>query len=423
MADKRSSEGSPDASDEADIGSSEPARLSGSSLQEPAEKDQRNMNLNVSDKDQAPNAASVAAMAIIAPGQSNSEKKSVWFAPSVEAIDDNEAPIPVSQTDHASKDAKSNKGLEVLDTAAAPEPFVADSNDDSAMKEKEKVLQNEQPASRGIAVDDNVNASEAATLSTVPRSALEESISLPEIDEEMQISPTRLTSHQMETTVTTAATTLSGETIFDAFSQRASTMRYTEGDDIVIPEATLVEDSIKEDIPSAEVVVPERYSVTVAGKKLHAGFLAIVIILVAVLTISLSVSLTRKSSSKMPTQSPTMPPTSSPTSGFFSALFQRVYGDDIEYKDLNEDRRIAMSWLEQDQSNAPNALTDEELRERYALSLLYFISNAEGSWFDDINFLSEDHICTWRMKRSGEKKGVLFCDEDGRVVQLELCKF
>lgn len=415
MVDRRSSEDGPDASDDTGIISSEPGPST-------IETDQRNSSdVNMSDKDQAPNAASVAAIIIPSPG--NSEKKSVWFAPSIEAMDhDNEAPVPMSQTDHASKDSKMNKGPEVLDTATAPQPFAADSNYDSAVKEKEKMLQNEQSASQDLAVDDNINASEAATSThrTIPYTALEESISRPQIDEEMQILPTRTTSRRAAAIQATVTTAVSDETIFDAFSQRASTMRYTEGDDIFIPEATLVEESIKEDIPSAEVVVPERYSVTVAGKKVHAGILAIVIILIVVLTISLSVMLTRSSSSKIPTQSPTMSPTSSPTSELYYNLVQRVYGDDSV--DWNEDRHIAMSWLEKDQSDTSNAVTDEELRERYALALLYFISNADGSWFDHINFLSEDHVCTWRMKRSGEKKGVLLCDDDGRVVQLALCK-
>jgi hypothetical protein len=122
----------------------------------------------------------------------------------------------------------------------------------------------------------------------------------------------------------------------------------------------------------------------------------------------------------MPSLSPT---TSSPTSQYYSSLVQTIYGDNIEQIDFNQDRKAAMQWLEQDQVDASAPLSDVELRERYTLALLYFATNAAGSWYDDINFLSQGHVCTWRLKRSGEKKGALLCDENDRILQLALCKY
>ena len=171
----------------------------------------------------------------------------------------------------------------------------------------------------------------------------------------------------------------------------------------------------------SEVVVPEKYSLTIAGKNVHVGVLLLICILIITLVVGLSVSLTRPPPqvSQMPSVSPT---TSSPTSQFYSSLVQTIYGDDIEQIDFNQDRKAAMQWLERDQLDASTSLPDVELRERYTLALLYFATNAAGSWYDDINFLSQGHVCAWRLKRSGEKKGALLCDENDRILKLALCK-
>ena len=155
---------------------------------------------------------------------------------------------------------------------------------------------------------------------------------------------------------------------------------------------------------------------------MHVGVLILIGILIITLVVGLSVSLTRPPPlvSQMPSLSPT---TSSPTSKYYSSLVQTIYGDNIEQIEFNQDRKAAMQWLEQDQVDASAPLSDVELRERYTLALLYFATNAAGSWYDDINFLSQGHVCTWRLKRSGEKKGALLCDENDRILQLALCKY
>jgi hypothetical protein len=397
-----------------------PIHVTAASTEEVQVAQQRTAERKMSDKDQEPPAAGTS---IILPRPDNSEKKGFTFGQTPDLIGDNQAPVPVSQTTHAMKDTKQNKGIEVL-SSDAPQPFDLAAQDDSALREKEKMKANDQALSGGTTSE---TSTQEETVRASPQ-ALGESISLPCLDEESQIasprldSVDRLTSRQTQITAETAATTISGDTIFDAYSQRASAVRFTEGGDIFIPEATLVEESMKEDIPSAEIVEPERYSVTVAGKKINiAGVVGLVALVIIILAVALSVSLTRPSlSSTVPTSPPTIPPTSSPTTQFYSSLVQRIYGDDIGQQDLDQDRQEAMSWLEQDQASTSVSLSDEQLRERYALALLYFVTNANSNWYDSINFLSDEHVCSWRIKRSGEKKGVLLCNEDERVQQLVL---
>lgn len=180
-------------------------------------------------------------------------------------------------------------------------------------------------------------------------------------------------------------------------------------------------------------MVPEKYSITIAGKKVHAGVLVLIAVVIVVLVVGLSVSLTRPTKgvtsaptiSRMPSMSPSSQPSSTPSSELYSNLVQTIYGENIDQVEWSAERVAAMKWLEEDQA-INSTLSEKEMRERYALALLYFVSNEEGSWYDDINFLSQDHVCTWRIKRSGEKKGVLDCsiEKEGvqRVLQLVLCK-
>jgi hypothetical protein len=373
-------------------------------------------------------------------------KKTVRFRSSPDIIDDNEVPIPIGQSAHADKDVKKTKGIEVLDDCL---PADIASYDDSMSREKLKMKANalvgndvsiNAVAASSFAkqesemdfnnqanamVPDTTNVSTGAHSTPQTTTVHSHEAQLPQLTS-TPASPTQQTG-------LTAATTLSSSTIYDAYSQRASTVRYTEGDEIFIPEATVVDESAKEDIPSAEVVVPEKYSITIAGKKVHAGVLVLIAVVIVVLVVGLSVSLTRPTKgvtsaptiSRMPSMSPSSQPSSTPSSELYSNLVQTIYGENIDQVEWSAERVAAMKWLEEDQA-INSTLSEKEMRERYALALLYFVSNEEGSWYDDINFLSQDHVCTWRIKRSGEKKGVLDCsiEKEGvqRVLQLVLCK-
>ncbi|KAL7483893.1 hypothetical protein ACHAW6_009533 [Cyclotella cf. meneghiniana] len=333
-------------------------------------------------------------------------------------------------------------GIEVVNSSDACFPVV-DSSYDSLSREKQKTNDSNHQVAPSVPLDRNAflrceisdgshhternsrdlgNVMDPDTTNVpIPQSNISRR-------EGSQVIP--ITSPAQRTEITATAT-ITSDTIFDAFSQRVSAVSITDGDEIFIPEATVVEKSKEDDIPSAELVVPEKCSITIAGRKVHAGVLVSAVILIAVLVVGLSVSLTRKdpvggptiapSISRMPSRFPSVHPSYNPSSALYSTMLRTIYGDEMDQIEYNQERKSAMQWLEKDRaSHNSTALSDEELRERYALALLYFSSNAEGSWYDSINFLSEGHICTWRMKHSGEKKGVLLCDEEDRVLQLVL---
>ena len=147
----------------------------------------------------------------------------------------NNAPVPVAQTICATKEEVKEKSRpEVLDSVA-PQPLEASSHDDSLLREKEKMTKHN--------VQIVIQSSEPS-----PRS-LEGIVSRPSIDEERQILTLESNSPRSETTRTTAPST-----IVDAFSERASEVRYTEDTEIFIPEATIVEEPDKEDIPAAGTI-------------------------------------------------------------------------------------------------------------------------------------------------------------------------
>lgn len=204
---------------------------------------------------------------------------------------------------------------------------------------------------------------------------------------------------------------------------------------IFVPNAMLV-DEVDGDIPSAEVVVPEKYSVTIAGRKVHAGVLVFFVLVVIGLVVGLSVSFTRPapilvissspSISNEPSQYPSYLPSFAPSSELHSTLVRRIYGDDTSGIEFNKERRDAMEWLTKDQAsiNTDEArLSDDLLRERYALALLFFTTNATGNgWHDKAGFLSKSRICEWQEEKKGNannRKGVV-CNDDKRVTWLLL---
>eukprot|EP00804_Cyclotella_cryptica_P025181 CCRYP_016975-RA/>CCRYP_016975-RA protein AED:0.06 eAED:0.06 QI:150/1/1/1/1/1/3/558/994 len=427
-----------------------PTDCSGLGLQEQDANAQQRKTIELrlsAEKQVAGKTSEIVPSIIFPPSQSgfsiNPTGKTVLLRPSLQNIDDDEAPIPTSQGTPERKEVKTVKGIEVLNSSDACLPRLVSSYDDSLSRIKQKAKENVQvpaavPLDRtaGLSCEINDGSDEIERNSPAQRNVV-----VPDTTHIVVIAQSHISDQEdsrilamtppARPTETTAATTITSDTIFDAFSQRASTFRFTEGDEIFIPEATVVEESNKDDIPSAEIVVPEKYSITVAGRKVHAGVLVLVVVVIVVLVVGLSVSLKRHaltvgatvvpSISTMPSQPPSVQPSYNPSSELHSSLMRTIYGDEIDEIEHNPERKAAIQWLEKDQASYNStALSVEELRERYALALLYFTSNAEGSWYDAINFLSDGHICTWRMKRSGEKKGVLLCNEEDRVLQLVL---
>ena len=79
--------------------------------------------------------------------------------------------------------------------------------------------------------------------------------------------------------------------------------------------------------------------------------------------------------------------------------------------------------------NATFVTTDEVTRrrfiERYLLAFLYYFADGDN-WTEKYNFLSALDHCSWHIQYSTPQgrflKGVQ-CDEEGRVVDLDLCKY
>jgi len=239
--------------------------------------------------------------------------------------------------------------------------------------------------------------------------------------------------------------------------------RESESQEILVPEATLVNDHETkpgDHIPAATIVEEEKFSLTIAGRKVHAAFICLGVVLVLGAVTGISVYFaggsgpgpTQKTVNAItPTDSPTISfqpspipssePSTTPTSALRAELANIILqqsGDKLTFAEKSHsNQQIALDWLANDmasrsQSLPPNddgtsspqplvqPLSDNEILERYVLALLYLETNGE-SWFDAFEFNSEGHVCTWRGKRSAyEKKGVLKCTPGNLVERLAL---
>mmetsp|Transcript_25138 Transcript_25138/g.52562 ORF Transcript_25138/g.52562 Transcript_25138/m.52562 type:complete len:1211 (-) Transcript_25138:78-3710(-) len=249
-----------------------------------------------------------------------------------------------------------------------------------------------------------------------------------------------------------------------------------DNDEIIIPEAIAVN---PEDIPSATVVRPAKYSLTIAGRKFQFRFLALGAIIILGATTILSVTLTKRrmdpgpdsaymdeilayspsstpSSSPFPTSDPSTIPSNSPSSALQAELVDIILeysstvapgaGDDtilpmvlpsdLSMMDAPDEenfsslfsgvqQRAALNWLVDDQSawrEEKEALPNAEIAERYALALLYYETRGE-EWFKPFEFLTKEHVCKWRgILFRTVRKGVTRCTNggSGRVQSLML---
>jgi len=222
-----------------------------------------------------------------------------------------------------------------------------------------------------------------------------------------------------------------------------------DNDEIIIPEATAVN---PEDIPSATVVRPEKYSLTIAGRKLQFRFLALGAIIILGATTILAVTLTKKrmdpgpdsaymdgilayspsgtpSHSPFPTSDPSTVPSNSPSSAIQAELVGIISeysgGENVSSSFSDVQQRAALNWLVDDQSawrEEKEALPNAEIAERYALALLYYETGGEA-WFKPFEFLTKEHVCKWRgILFRTVRKGVTSCTNgsSGRVKSLML---
>ena len=218
-----------------------------------------------------------------------------------------------------------------------------------------------------------------------------------------------------------------------------------ESDEICIPTATAVDN---DKIPAAEVIHPDKYSLTIAGRKIHLRFLALGALIVLGAIVAMAVTLSKKtvvqpssapSVSMVPSLTPSSEPSINPTSTLQAELVDIISGHpegskltSFSYDMRSTAHRQALGWLVDDQAKwraEKEPLSNTELVERFALALLYFATNGDD-WSEQWGFLTEDHVCLWRgyfkdpETRRPYQKGVIRCDEktSGRIQNLNLCE-
>eukprot|EP00980_Cylindrotheca_fusiformis_P015776 scaffold4586_cov133-Cylindrotheca_fusiformis.AAC.3 len=120
------------------------------------------------------------------------------------------------------------------------------------------------------------------------------------------------------------------------------------------------------------------------------------------------------------TNSPTMSPTFRSDVEFLEDLFIAISGSDAFENASTPQARAFESILNETESGAYGAreVTEQYLKERYALRVLYYSTHGEG-WADN-NFTSTLETCTWM---DGIQGSVLTCNDRGEVTSLLLDVF
>ena len=205
-----------------------------------------------------------------------------------------------------------------------------------------------------------------------------------------------------------------------------------------------------EDIPSAEIVRPEKYSLTIAGRKIKLQYLILGILLILGVVIALAVVLTKNppppapggilgttaspTVSSSPSVIPSVEPSSTPTSVLYAQLVDIISeqsGSTIpttSFTNGQSNHRRAMDWLVDDQTKwqqeGKDPLSNEEIAERFTLALLYYETQGSG-WSEPYKFMDNTlHVCKWRDSlRRTFRKGVTSCTDGSsgkRVANLTL---
>ena len=91
--------------------------------------------------------------------------------------------------------------------------------------------------------------------------------------------------------------------------------------------------------------------------------------------------------------------------------------------DVSTPQNKAYDWLvNEDPANLDvDNLTDEALSQRYIVALLYFSLDG-GNWFDQYDFLTASHVCTWNNGSSRNKLGII-CDSSDKITGFAISKY
>uniref|UniRef100_A0A7S4R0Q1 Uncharacterized protein n=1 Tax=Ditylum brightwellii TaxID=49249 RepID=A0A7S4R0Q1_9STRA len=166
-----------------------------------------------------------------------------------------------------------------------------------------------------------------------------------------------------------------------------------------------------------EIYTEEEKSWCIELRKYRKWFICLIIGSIAV-AVTVTIVATKTSSGERPIAESTFPPTTAPTSAK-QGKFQKELFSDYEIL-LHSAQSSALSWLA-DVDNIPN-LSNDRLKQRFALATLYYSTNGETAWKSQLNFLTDMHECEWNDGTSGTVLGVAFCDENGMVTELNFSK-
>jgi len=223
-----------------------------------------------------------------------------------------------------------------------------------------------------------------------------------------------------------------------------ATASWGQDQSVFVPEAQLVEEK---EIPSATVVEPDKFAVTVCGRKIRWPFIVLGIVVVVAITVGVTASrrgggvdggneLAPSSSpsiSLSPSLNPSASPSNRPSSYLQVELSQILTSAGVDMSSFTASHEKAFSWLTADLSAqgevAISTVTNrpysaDEIVERFILALLYYETDGPN-WQESSNFLSTDHVCYWVSKRivkDGLKySGIADCSDDRCRAKLEAC--
>ena len=263
---------------------------------------------------------------------------------------------------------------------------------------------------------------------------------------------------QSDNNINMAELIIDEENVADAEVVTA-TASWGQDQSVFVPEAQLVEEK---EIPSATVVEPDKFSVTVCGRKIRWPFIALGIIIIFAAAITAGVIASRRggggvdggdelapssspSISLSPSLNPSVSPSNRPSSYLQVELSQILTSAGVDTSSFTPSHEKAFSWLTTDLTaqggvDAISTITNkaysaDEIVERFILALLYYETDGPN-WQESSNFLSTDHVCYWVRKRS-VKAGLKYsgiadcsdgpcratlgaCTTEGRVMGLEL---
>lgn len=158
---------------------------------------------------------------------------------------------------------------------------------------------------------------------------------------------------------------------------------------------------------------------------------AVAIFVVAAVTLGLTIPIVpNKNNGEDTTPSATPAPLS--VEDYLIEILYPVSGDDLFG---NEDGKNgsgnngtaqyqAMQWmLRQDEDGLfpVKSASEDVLKERYALAVLYYATGGPTTWVDQVGYLSELSVCEWPpLNTTGrnELNNVVWCNDEGRVVSV-----